>query len=248
MESYSSEKPGCLLTIVLAVLLCLTHSGCENRKENKEGTIQIHKIYERLKIDGKLDESAWNHSARTGVFRRFDGQAAAQQSTEAMLCWDDKNLYLAFVCRDRDITSSYKHRDEPLYLQEAVELFLDPDSDRKDYMEFEVSPASVTFDASFSARRTGMKLSFNPQMQVSVLIDGTLNNSSDEDISWTVEMAIPFDQMTGRGRRPPRASDCWRMNMFRLDVSKNQKEASAWRPTKGDFHDLSAFGTICFSQ
>ncbi len=245
---HASKKPGLWLVGVLVIVGCLVHTGCEDRKKGTQGLVQIPKIREQLKIDGKLDEPAWSRSGGTCAFMRFDGKAVAGQSTEARLAWDEKNLYLAFVCRDRDIISKYKHRDEPLYLQEAVEVFLDPDSDEKDYMEFEVSPAAVLFDASFSARRTGMKLSFNPDVQVSVFTDGTLNKSDDEDNSWTVEMAIPFDQMTGRGRRPPLASDCWRINMFRLDVSKHTSEASAWRPTRGDFHDLTAFGSACFTQ
>lgn len=230
------------------ICCCLGWLGCTDSKKTSPDTIQLPRMAKRPLIDGRLDEPAWKHSATTGPFARFDGKAAASQRTEARLGWDDENLYLAYECEDRDIVDKYKHRDDPLYLQEAVELFLDPDSDQKDYMEFEVSPAGVLFDASFSARRQGMKSSFNPDVHLSVIIDGTHNKSDDIDKSWTVEMQIPFDQMTGRGRRPPRAEDCWRMNMFRLDKSNGSGEASAWRPTRGDFHDLAAFGRICFAN
>ncbi|MBW1809623.1 MAG: carbohydrate-binding family 9-like protein [Deltaproteobacteria bacterium] len=201
-----------------------------------------------IKIDGTLDEPAWKDAARTGYLMRSDGKEPARQHTEVKLTWDEEKLYLAFECEDEDIFSSYTRRDEPLYMQEVVEVFLDPDCDRGDYLEFEVSPAGIMFDASFTARRKGMKLSFNPSVQVAVKVDGTLNVRDDLDQGWTVELAIPFSQLTGRGSFPPQKGDQWRFNIFRIDKTGQSGEASSFRPTRGDFHDLNAFGTLRFSD
>lgn len=210
--------------------------------------LEIPRRQGTITIDGKIEEPAWSQAAATVHLRRFDGRAEPRQSTEAFLCWDDRALYVAFRCADRDIHTSYTRRDQPLYLQEAVELFLDPDGNKKDYMEIEASPAGVLFDATFSGRRQGMDLGFDPPIRVAARVDGTLNRRGDRDRAWTVELAIPYAGMVGRARLPPRAGDCWRLNLFRLDKTEGTQEASSLGPTRGDFHDLGAFVTACFTD
>lgn len=199
-----------------------------------------------ITIDGYLDEGAWRDATSPGSLRRSDGRAPARLRTEVHLTWDEESLYLGFECEDPDIISSYRNRDEPLYYQDVVEIFLDPDGDRLDYLEFEVSPAAVLFDASFSSRRQGMNLAFNPTVRAAVTVDGTLDARNDRDRRWTAEIAIPFLGMVGRGRLPPASGDRWRMNLFRIDKSGTLEEASSWKPTAGDFHDLDAFGSVRF--
>jgi hypothetical protein len=231
-------------TPFITVLLATLFTACQEKPEN--AFFIIPSAASEITIDGKLSEPAWKKAAHTGPFRRFDGRADAGLRTEAHLTWNPEFLYLAFECEDKDVGSRYIKRDDPLYLQEAVEIFVDPDSDQVDYMEFEVSPRGILFDASFEARRKGMKLSFNPASQVGVVVDGTLNQPGDQDKAWTVELAVPFKDMTGRGRMPPEPGDRWRMNLFRLDKSHGTQQASSWKPTAGDFHDLNAFGVVQF--
>jgi len=230
-------------------LILFSLPACTQKSGGQDGVdLVVPRRTTSIKIDGVLNEQAWQDAARTGFLMRSDGKEPARQRTEARLTWDNKNLYLAFECEDEDIFSSYTRRDEPLYMQEVVEVFFDPDGDRGDYLEFEVSPAGVMFDASFSARRKGMKLSFNPSVQVAVKVDGTLNVRDDQDQGWTVELGLPFSQMTGRGSFPPKKDDQWRFNIFRIDKTGQSGEASSFKPTRGDFHDLNAFGTLRFSD
>ena len=233
---------------ITCLVLFFIPACTQKPSEQSEADLIVPRRTTSIKIDGILDEQAWQDAARTGYLMRSDGKEPARQRTEVRLTWDDENLYLAFECEDEDIFSSYTRRDEPLYMQEVVEIFFDPDCDRGDYLEFEVSPAGVMFDASFSARRKGMKLSFNPSSQVAVKVDGTLNVRNDQDQGWTVELGLPFSQMTGRGSFPPKKGDQWRFNIFRIDKTGQSGEASSFKPTRGDFHDLNAFGTLRFSD
>lgn len=203
------------------------------------------RLAEPVVVDGSLSDPGWR-AAPPQPLRRSDGGANARQATTVRLAWTDQELLLAFQCQDQDIHTRFEKRDDPLYLEEAIEVFLDTDGDRRDYMEFEVSPAGVLFDAAFTARRQGMDLGFNPRSRVAVEVDGTLARRDDRDQGWSVELAIPFADMRGGGRRPPKPGDCWRANLFRLDKSQGADEASSWRPTRGDFHDLDAFGALCF--
>ena len=67
-------------------------------------------------------------------------------------------------------------------------------------------------------------------------MDGTINDNSDRDRGWTVEIAIPWAGMTslaqGDGRAlPPRDGDTWRMDFSRFNTKRASPEDSggwAW--------------------
>ncbi len=60
------------------------------------------------------------------------------------------------TARTRTSGARSRKRDDPLYTQDVVEIFIDADADGRTYDEIEVSPHNVVFDAYFPARRQGM--------------------------------------------------------------------------------------------
>ena len=58
-------------------------------------------------------------------------------------CWSESHLYVGFYCVDADIWGTYAARDDPLYEEEVVEVFLCPSGDLRHYFEIEVSPRRV---------------------------------------------------------------------------------------------------------
>lgn len=236
------------LLVVIAALSCLP--ACRQRHPTGAGraAVKVPRLVRPPRIDGRLDDPAWKGAARMGPFRRSDGRAEARQQTRVLMGWDRGFLYLACDCTDHDIRGHYQNRDDPLYLEEVFEAFLDTDADGRDYLELEVSPNGQTFDAWFSGRRSGRRLDWNPPLQLAVQVTGTLNDSSDSDTGWTVELALPLDSLPGRVRRPA-AGVRWRANFFRIDKSGRGGEASSWQATpSGDFHDPAARAVIEFTD
>src|SRR5713226_2219292 len=100
-----------------------------------------------IQIDGKLDEFTWSALPRVGPFRLIHNPDAKPRfSTEAAVAWDNANLYVAFTCRDSDPWSRMKNRDDHLWEEEVVEVFLDPHGNGQNYPELEVSPHNVVVD------------------------------------------------------------------------------------------------------
>jgi hypothetical protein len=239
--------------------------GVENRL--RAGTIPLHAAEQPaqlplptyraprargpIKIDGVLDEADWKRAPSTGPFTHTMDGASAHYRTEAKILWDDENLYVGFTCQDEDIWSSYTQHDDPLYNQEAVEIFVDADGDGKTYNEIEISPGNVTFDAYFPARRQGMDLSWESGLKSAVKVDGTYNDPSDVDRGWTVEAAIPIARLAAVPHVPPKPGDRWRINLYRLDWQQQRRvnEATAFSPVYvPDFHNLPRFGWLQFAN
>lgn len=218
-------------------------------------TVTANRLSAPLKIDGKLDEAEWKSAQRVGPFIAYNGRQRIKNKTWARLLWDDKNLYVGFECDDADIHTSYKERDDPIYKIEAVEIFIDADGDRDEYVELQAAPNDVQFDAAFKGgRRKNFDTTYDVAYTTKAVLDGSFNNPDDTDKGWVSEWSIPISQIRDVPA-PPTVGTEWKINLFRLDKvrtlkngkRKSTNEASAWSsPYSGDFHNLNRFGTLKF--
>lgn len=206
-----------------------------------------------IKIDGKLDEETWSKAASTNAFVDTLTGGSTPMKTEAKVAWDDKFLYIAFQNEDEDVWSTFKKHDDKLWTQEAVEVFIDANGDGKDYIELQVNPNNVSFDSYLPAYRENQN-DWDAKMKTAVAVNGTLNKRDDKDKGWTVELAIPWADVKGKGKyeltTPPKAGDTWSVNFFRMDMPKDKPQvASSWSPPLvGDFHKLDRFGKLVFGD
>ncbi len=206
-----------------------------------------------IKADGKIDEPAWKTANSTGDFVRSTDGNKADQKTTAQLLWDDKNLYVAFQMEDKDVWSTLSKPDDKLWTQEAVEIFIDADGDGKTYVELQTNPLGAVYDSWLPVYRQNQN-DWQSNMKVGVKVDGTLDNRSDVDKGWTVEMAIPLTAALGKEKDmknvPPKVGSEWRINLFRLDMPNGHpQQGSAWSPPMvGDFHALDRFGVLEFGD
>jgi len=205
---------------------------------------------EPILVDGVLSEASWQRAEVIAL--REDGSGGApRQPTAARLLWDDTYLYVAFVCQDRDVWGVTTERDQPIYEQEVVEVFLDEDSDGIGYVEIEVSPLNAVLDLwmlNRDDRRQGLWGWDSAGLRTAVVVDGDPFHRGTDDRSWTVEMAIPFADLLTAPHIPPRSGDVWRANLYRIDRAAAGDEYSAWSPTfRRNYHTPERFGVLVFS-
>ena len=210
----------------------------------KEGTI---------KLDGKLDEPAWATARSTGPFVRTMDGTPAESKAEAKVLWDDKFLYVAFALEDKDVWTTLGSRDDKLWTQEAVEVFIDADGDKATYVELQTNPKGAIFDSWLPKYRENHN-DFDAGMKVAVNVDGTVDKRDDTDKGWTVEMQIPL--VAARGPEatmknvPPTVGTIWKVNFFRMDMPAGKpQQGTAWSPPLvGDFHALDKFAELAFGD
>lgn len=96
-----------------------------------------------------------------------------------------------------------------------------------------------------------------PGLKSAVQVDGTLNDNTDRDRGWTVELALPwhgFEALATDGRAlPPNEGDLWRMDFSRFNQYKaappaNDSGGWAWSPHGvWDSHVPELFTKVTFS-
>jgi hypothetical protein len=173
-----------------------------------------------------------------------DGKGTAVYSTTTRLCADMQRLYVHFHCEDNDIWGHYTARDQPIYNEEVVELFLAPGADDPThYYEFEVSPNGVLFDAEIinpTSNRADIQV--KPEWNCTD-IQWTAERC-DKENWWTAVLIIPWSSIAPSDQLPT----VWRANFYRIERPHGQPhEFSCWSPTHtdpADFHKPVYFGRL----
>ena len=176
-------------------------------------TYRAARTLDAITVDGKLTEFTWAALPRVGRFTdiRQANQATAAP-TEATVAWDDRNLYVAFVCTDENPWGTMDTRDSRLWEQEVVEVFLDPDGDGKNYPELEVSPHNVVVDLLIPAAGAGLSTAIRWD------IEGLRTAVAKHAAGWTVEIAIPWASLREAGTSvKPAIGDKWRVDLYRIE-------------------------------
>ncbi len=198
-----------------------------------------------IKVDGRLDEASWADADWTEVFGDIEGPAkpAPRFRTRAQMLWDDQYLYIAAYLEEPHIWATLTARDSIIFQDNDFEVFIDPDGDTHDYYELEMNALNTVWDLLLvKPYRDGGPAVHAWDIQglkTGVQVLGTLNDPSDRDKAWTVEIAMPFavlkECIPGKPEHPG-AGDQWRVNFsrveYRVDV-QNGAYAKAKDPGTG---------------
>ena len=93
-------------------------------------TYTVHRAGTPITIDGKLDEPAWIGAPDVGAFVFPWYRAGKKEQTVAKMLWDDRNLYVAFLCEDAHIWAEHTERGSSVWKDDTVEVFTAPNPDR----------------------------------------------------------------------------------------------------------------------
>jgi hypothetical protein len=177
-----------------------------------------------IRIDGKLDDAAWQSAPWTDVFVDIEGDAkpAPRYRTRAKMLWDDDHFYIAADLEEPHVWATLTAHDSVIFRDNDFEVFLNPTGDTLNYFEFEINALNTGWDLFLNRPyRKGGKADNSweiPGLRTAVAIDGTINDPRDRDRGWTVEMVFPwsaFVERSGKGR--PKPGDEWRVNFSRVE-------------------------------
>lgn len=186
--------------------------------------VKVLQVTGEIKIDGRLDEEAWNEAQAANNFRQEEPTegAPASEATEVRVIYDDKNLYVgihAFDSEPARINSRELVRDASFSNDDKVEILLDTYHDRRNGFRFAVNPLGVQQDALITDEGRDVNLSWDTRWLSASHIDAT---------GWTVEIAIPLTTL-----RFKEGLDTWGFNVARVIRRKN--EEALWTSWQREF-------------
>ena len=175
--------------------------------------------------------------------------------TQVDVCYDQASIHLTFTAYNETnffYNSSFMTND-PIYEYEVMEAFIyHGTKDPQTYLEFEVSPNNVTFQAFIynpsKVRAPGTV--FDGFFITDPVLNGLTANTTlyRPKKKWVSSARIPLglfnvDNGTAKGTK-------WRMNFFRTVVAPAtfpDQLLGAWSPTnESNFHMTPFFGNVLF--
>lgn len=214
---------GCFL---LASLACAdTYDDWQRMRDIPRRGYVAYQAKTRLKIDGKLDDASWQAVPWSEPFLDIEGSVKPRPrfETRMKMLWDRKYFYFAAFLPDPHIWGTLTKHDSVIFHDNDFEVFIDPDGDTHAYYEFEMNALNTGWDLFLDKPyKDGGKADNGweiPGLKTAVHIEGTLNDPSDMDQYWSVEIAIPWNALRKHARRsvPPKHGDQWRVNFSRVE-------------------------------
>lgn len=210
-------------------------------------------------IDGKADEIQWQNATSIRFIKRNGSPLDGLDRTDVKLLHDEHSVFIYAKLYDSFIKATIDSTDANVYFDNAFEVFLDPDGDTEQYIEIQWNARGTVCDLVLNRPyRSGGKSdkTFDVEaMQYAIHHEGTLNNNSDRDSFWSIEIAIPKSSITQKN-----GLSSWRMNFARshwnqADTSsishakQDNAEFSCWSaPYSKSLHEPEKWGFIYFDK
>lgn len=224
------------MKFALQFILVLILASCQNEKP-KNPVLEIDlsqdivrpkhyvvgKTLDSILIDGKALDSAWETAKFSDLFIDIKDVKKPHFDTRMKMLWDDQYLYIFAQLEETHIWGNITERDAVIYYNNDFEVFIDPTGHGLNYGEFEINALNTIWELMLTKPyRVGGKPinSWNVKgLKSAVHIEGTLNDPSDLDSLWSVEMAIPLEALIELKDKPklaPIEGEIWRINFSRV--------------------------------
>ena len=179
----------------------------------------------------------WEQIAGVELVETVTGQSCTDTTTVRSYWWEDM-LCFQFVCLDQYAVSDFTQHDDPLYEQDVIEIFIDELGTGKRYIELEVSPNNILFDAIIYNDGDGNILATDLAWQA-INLQTHVVQENDYYIYYVGISAENFQQPLNQGKG-------LKVNFYRIDEKEDgTREFQAWSPTGAiQYHLPAKFGTL----
>ena len=170
------------------------------------------------KIDGKLDDPAWQKAKPISGFIQLvpDRAKPATDDTAFYIAYDPHHLYVAFRCYDAapdKVVNRIVRRGGNIYDSDVISFFMDPHHDHRTGYKFATTPGGVQSDAyRFDDIRSDSSWRGIWWLETGV-----------DEQGWIAEFKIPFANF----RFPDKSEQVWGFDVER--VHRRKDEVTVWK-------------------
>ena len=175
-------------------------------------------------LDGKMNDPFWEKVDWSESFVDIEGDLKPLPfyDTKVKMLWDENYFYFGAKMEDPHVWATLTERDAVIFKDNDFEIFLDPDGDTHHYYELEVNALETEWDLLLlKPYRDQAKVAVDswdiPGLITKVHVDGTINDPSDIDKGWSVEIAIPWKALEECAPNfHPQEGEQWKINFSRV--------------------------------
>jgi len=179
-------------------MICLALLSFSGIKEEQPRLVSYYKN-EGIQIDGDLNE--WG---RQNAVLLNGKKLKSENRVKISSCWDREMLYFSFDVKDKDLRAYQDSTDHPrLFMDDMVEFLLDANNDKDscwgiDNFVYHINILRAKKDDRGTANCKSDP-SWNGHAVYKIRMYGTLNDTTDVDQGYSLEIGIPWIEI---GRIP----------------------------------------------
>jgi hypothetical protein len=209
------------------------------RLERHGMVMRVGRTTEKPLIDGHLNEALWHQSAQVDSFFLYSSlhyaAVPSQVRTRVHMAYDDEALYIGFHCFDSSpdsLVARSRDFDDSLWMEDIVEIFLDPGFDYSGYVHMGINSLGTASDAAYGGSGAdGSPPRWNARARIASQVGADF---------WSAECRIEFGQDE---LLRPAAGARWGLNFVR---TYRGAEYSQWVRTYSGGHSPDDFGLAIF--
>jgi len=219
--------------ILFALIIHLISSLLVFSQEEAKETFGL-KIEESLKVDGFLDESAWEKAPEISDFIQFepDRGKPASLKTSVKILYDESSIYFGFLCYDpqpEKIAARMTKRDAELFDDDAIIVGLDTFHDRRNCYYFVTNLLGTQHDGRITDNGRTRETTW----------DGIWKSAGQKtDFGWSAEIAVDLRSL----KYEPGKDKTWGLNLGR--TIPRVLEISFWAGPLESSQKVSQFGVL----
>ncbi len=198
-------------------------------------------------LDGRLDEAVWRQAPAYAMVEPIEPPAGPRAVSKVPARWRDfyggtvrfaytkDTLYIAVTAEDGDLVQFNQKDQQPHWRSgDLVEIMVKSDKG-PGFWECYATPCGHRTTIHYIARGycADTMADFRDDFRAAVLLDGTLNDRTDIDRGYTMEIAIPFKMLESLDGVPVTPDAQWKIFVGRYNYD--------WRYS---YRQLSGFPMI----
>lgn len=222
-----------IILLLISIIGSTSKTFAQETVPKKSYTTKLVNPSETPVIDGIITEKSWEivEWAVDYIENEPDENTAPTEQTKFKIIYDQKNLYIAVRCYDKDpkgIIKRLSRRDG--FDGDWVEFNIDSYNDKRTGFSFSMTAAGVKGDEFISDNGNNWDSSWNPIWYLATNID---------DEGWTAEAKIPLSQLKFGNAK----EQIWGLQSTRRYF--RAEERSVWQRVKRDAPGwVSEFGEL----
>lgn len=219
------------ITTILGILLVASFNLFAQKYPTPDSYL-CYKTSSPIKVDGIIDEEDWSKAAWTNDFVDIEGDKMPNPAfkTRIKMLWDDDYLYIAAELEEPHLWSTILERDAIIYQDNDFEVFINTVPTSSIYYEFEMNLLNTVWDLMLTKPYRDGGHHMNSWdidgLKTAVKMYGTLNDPSDTDDKWTLEIAFPLKVLSQENpyTSTPKEDTRWRINFSRVNWDLEEKD------------------------
>ncbi len=224
MNKFLGHWPLLLSTFFILLIQFNTLAQTPKYSPETRRAYMAFRCQEKPVIDGKLDEDAWQNAKWSESFVDIQGGTFPKPEfdTRMKMMWDNDFLYIGVKLEEPHLWATYDEPESVIFHENDIEVFLDMDGDTHHYYEWEINALGTLWDLMLTKpyKKGGKPINgWNINgFKYEVFLSGSLNDPTDTDEYWSVEMAIPWKALSqsGPNYRAPKDGEQLRINFSRV--------------------------------